>query len=168
MHLRRQRGPSGSTSGSAMGLSEHLRQAHDTIGDDDRGRRSNAAASFATRAFKDDGSTTRDPFAALRARAREALAQRLGARMYDASLTPQQLEVYVVSELARVLEQDPMPLSPSERQAIVDQLGDEVLGYGALERFLADPTISEVMVNAGKPIYIERGGRLYKTDARFS
>jgi pilus assembly protein CpaF len=151
-----------------MRLSDHLRFAAGTVADDERVRRSNSSASFATRAFKDDGSTTHDPLAALRARTREGLAQRLGSRLYDASLTPQQLEIYVVTELGKVLEQDPIPLSASERQTIIEQLGDEVLGYGALERFLADPTISEVMVNAGKPIYIERGGRLYKTDARFA
>ena len=58
--------------------------------------------------------------------------------------------------------------SAAERDALVAQLGDEVLGYGPIERFLADPTVTEVMVNAGNPIYIERGGRLYKTDARFA
>ena len=43
-----------------------------------------------------------------------------------------------------------------------------MLGYGPIERFLADPTVTEVMVNGGNPIYVERGGRLYRTDARFA
>ncbi len=108
-----------------------------------------------------------DPIAALKARAHEALVQRLGARLYDATLSPAQLDSYVVEELAKVLEEEPVPLSGSERQQLVNEIGDDVLGYGPIERYLADPTITEVMVNSGNPIYVERGGKLYKTDERF-
>jgi pilus assembly protein CpaF len=115
----------------------------------------------------DDGGSGDDPLGALKARALDALVNNLGSRLYDAALTPEQLETYVVEELGKVLEHEPVPLSRSERDTLVTQLGDEVLGYGPLERFLNDPTITEIMVNAGNPIYIERGGRLHKTDARF-
>jgi pilus assembly protein CpaF len=149
-----------------MKLSDHLRLAGvDADADADSVRRGGA---FSSAGF-DDGSTNGDdPLAALKSRALEALVQHLGARLYDASLTPEQLDSYVVVELGKVLEDEPVPLSASERDALVAQLGDEVLGYGPIERFLADPTVTEVMVNAGNPIYIERGGRLYKTEARFA
>jgi pilus assembly protein CpaF len=147
-----------------MKLSDHLRLAG-VDAEKDSVRRGGA---FASAGF-DDGSTNGDdPMAALKSRALEALVQHLGARLYDASLTPEQLDSYVVVELGKVLEDEPVPLSASEREALVAQLGDEVLGYGPIERFLADPTVTEVMVNAGNPIYIERGGQLYKTEARFA
>ena len=153
-----------------MSLGEHIRKAG-APGEDGTWRPTPATSNGLGNGlggFDDDANVVNvDPFAPLRSRALDALVQRLGGRLYDASLTPAQLDSYVVEELGKVLEAESVPLSASERQAIVDQLGDEVLGYGPLERFLADPTVTEVMVNAGNPIYIERGGRLYKTDARF-
>jgi pilus assembly protein CpaF len=147
-----------------MKLSDHLRMAG-VDPDDETARR---GAAFEGSGFDDGTTAGDDPLAALRSRALEALVQHLGARLYDASLTPEQLDSYVVVELGKVLEDEPVPLSRTEREALVAQLGDEVLGYGPIERFLADPTVTEVMVNAGNPIYIERGGRLYKTEARFA
>jgi pilus assembly protein CpaF len=142
-----------------MKLSDHLRLAG-VDPEDDSVRRGTG--------FDDGTNNGDDPLAALKSRALEALVEHLGARLYDASLTPEQLDSYVVVELGKVLEDEPVPLSASERETLVAQLGDEVLGYGPIERFLADPTVTEVMVNAGNPIYIERGGRLHKTEARFA
>ena len=55
----------------------------------------------------------------------------------------------------------------AERQEMVDELVAEVLGYGPIEEFLRDPTITEVMANGYRNIYIERGGKILKTDKRF-
>ena len=68
-------------------------------------------------------------------------------------------------EEALAAEHTPMPRA--ERQEMVDELMAEVLGYGPIEEFLRDPTITEVMVNGYRDIYIERGGKLFKTDKRF-
>lgn len=54
------------------------------------------------------------------------------------------------------------------RSKIVAELLDEVLGLGALERFLKDESVSEIMVNGKDSIYIERAGKIYKTDSRFT
>jgi pilus assembly protein CpaF len=148
-----------------MKLSDHLRLA--AVDDETESTRRGGAA-YGSNGFDEVGSTGNDPLSGLKSRALEALVQHLGSRLYDASLTPEQLDEYVVAELGKVLEDEPVPLSAAERQVLVAQLGDEVLGYGPIERFLADPTVTEVMVNAGNPIYIERGGRLYKTEARFA
>jgi pilus assembly protein CpaF len=145
-----------------MKLSDHLKAAGV---DEETARRGTSAGGTG---FDDGSSAGDDPLAALKARALEALVHNLGSRLYDASMTPEQLDTYVVEELGKVLEDEPVPLSRIERDTLVAQLGDEVLGYGPLERFLADPTVTEIMVNAGNPIYIERGGRIHKTDARFA
>jgi pilus assembly protein CpaF len=147
-----------------MKLSDHLRLAG--VADEETTRRGGAA--YGSNGFDAAGSVGDDPLASLKSRALEALVEHLGSRLYDASLTPEQLDTYVVAELGKVLEDEPVPLTASEREVLVAQLGDEVLGYGPIERFLADPTVTEVMVNAGNPIYIERGGRLFKTEARFA
>jgi pilus assembly protein CpaF len=147
-----------------MKLSDHLKAA----GVDEETARRAGASPFAGSGFDDGTTSGDDPLAALKARALESLVQNLGARLYDASLTPEQLDAYVVEELGKVLEDEPVPLSRTERETLVTELGDEVLGYGPIERFLNDPTVTEIMVNAGNPIYIERGGRIQRTDARFA
>jgi pilus assembly protein CpaF len=147
-----------------MKLSDHLKLA----GADEETARRGGTSPFAGSGFDDRTTAGDDPLAALKSRALEALVQNLGVRLYDASLTPEQLNDYVVAELGNVLEDEPVPLSRTERETLVAQLGDEVLGYGPLERFLNDPSVTEIMVNAGNPIYIERGGRLFKTEARFA
>ena len=49
----------------------------------------------------------------------------------------------------------------------MQSIGADILGFGPIERFMADPEVTEVMVNGDDSIYIERAGRLYLTDSRF-
>ncbi|HTL86803.1 MAG TPA: CpaF family protein [Acidimicrobiia bacterium] len=108
-----------------------------------------------------------DPFSVLKRRAQDALFARLGTRMHDSSLTEEQLGAFVVQELSRVIEAEQVPLTAMERARLVAELTDDVLGYGAIERYLADPSVTEVMVNSLDGIYIERNGRLELTGARY-
>ncbi len=108
-----------------------------------------------------------DPIAALKAQARDALLGRLGARLYDPSMSPAQLNQHVVEELGKVLEEGSVPLTPTERDQLVAELCDDVLGYGPIERYLADPTVTEVMVNGTDAIYVERRGKLTRTTEHF-
>src|SRR3954451_4067276 len=84
-----------------------------------------------------------DPFAGLKRRAQDALFARMGQRLYDSSLSEDQLDALVVQEIGRVLEAEQIPLSTTERTQLVSEIIDDVLGLGAIERFLADPTITE-------------------------
>ncbi len=58
-------------------------------------------------------------------------------------------------------------LTAAERQELVEMLLNDMLGLGPLEPLLADETISEVMVNGPKQVYVESGGRLTLTDVKF-
>ncbi|UCG67648.1 MAG: CpaF family protein, partial [Deltaproteobacteria bacterium] len=71
--------------------------------------------------------------------------------------------------LERILNEDgyDIPLNLSERERLVTEIQDEVLGLGPLEPFLQDPTVSDILVNTYKAIYLERFGKLELTDARF-
>lgn len=60
-----------------------------------------------------------------------------------------------------------LPLNLNERERLFREIQDEVLGLGPLEPFLQEPTISDVLVNTYKQIYVERFGKLEVTDARF-
>jgi len=59
------------------------------------------------------------------------------------------------------------PLNWQQKQKLVQEVIDEVLGLGPLEPLLKDPTVSEIMVNASNEIYIEREGKIYLTDRGF-
>jgi pilus assembly protein CpaF len=55
-----------------------------------------------------------------------------------------------------------------DRDVLLGELADEALGLGPLERFLADPAVTEIMVIDAATIYVERGGKLIRTSARFT
>jgi pilus assembly protein CpaF len=66
-----------------------------------------------------------------------------------------------------ILAEERVVLSRAEREQLFEQIVAEILGLGPLEPFLADPTITEVMVNGYDDIYIEREGKIRKTNAIF-
>ena len=60
-----------------------------------------------------------------------------------------------------------VPLNLSERDRLFREIQDEVLGLGPLEPFMQDPTVSDILVNTHKQVYVERFGKLELTEAGF-
>ncbi|MAI30140.1 MAG: CpaF family protein [Rubripirellula sp.] len=58
-------------------------------------------------------------------------------------------------------------LNRQERERIVEEVIDEVLGLGPLELILKDPTVSDILINGPKNIYVERGGKMEKSEVEF-
>jgi pilus assembly protein CpaF len=58
-------------------------------------------------------------------------------------------------------------LNRIEREKLIEEILDETLGFGPLEPLLKDPTVSEIMVNGAKKVYVERRGKLEKTEVGF-
>jgi pilus assembly protein CpaF len=108
-----------------------------------------------------------DPLTKLKRRAQDALLVRMGPALFDAKTTATQLDAIAVQELGAVIEEEKIPLTPKERDRLVAEITDQVLGFGPIERFLADPAVTEIMVNGLEGIYIERGGKITLTDASF-
>jgi len=77
------------------------------------------------------------------------------------------VEIRQITEKILNEESDELPLNLLERKLILTEIIDEVLGLGPLEPFLKDPTISDILVNSYKKIYLERFGKLELTTARF-
>jgi pilus assembly protein CpaF len=69
--------------------------------------------------------------------------------------------------LGHLLEEVDELLDPDEKQFIAQELEFEILGLGPLEPLLKDPTVSDILVNRFDQVYIERHGKLEKTDIRF-
>src|SRR5205823_8181946 len=59
-------------------------------------------------------------------------------------------------------------ISKEDRERLVGELTDDILGHGPLERLLADDTVTEIMVNGPSDVWIEREGHLHKTTVRFT
>lgn len=73
----------------------------------------------------------------------------------------------ITNIVQRLIESETIPLSTQVRRQIVKEIGDEVLGFGPLEPLLHEPTISDILVNGSKKVYVERFGRLELTTVRF-
>ncbi|WP_228389446.1 CpaF family protein [Cumulibacter manganitolerans] len=104
----------------------------------------------------------------LKDRAAGALFERLGARLNDPTLSEEQLYALVRAELNHVVEEEKTPLTIAQRQRLIDDVLDDVLGHGPLERLLADPTVTEIMVNGPGMVYIEKSGKLSRSPAQFA
>jgi pilus assembly protein CpaF len=74
-------------------------------------------------------------------------------------------------EIRRILEDmvmtEAIPLSRADRDRLVMEVQHEVFGLGPLETLMKDPEISDILVNSSSSIYVERYGKLEKTDVRF-
>lgn len=68
----------------------------------------------------------------------------------------------------RLLGEERIALNAAERRALVQQVQDEMLGLGPLEPLLADPGISDILVNTHRQVFVERAGRLQPTQVSFS
>src|SRR5262245_14901886 len=73
-----------------------------------------------------------------------------------------------VAEAVRILlNRDKRPLTHNERENMVKDVLDELFGLGPLEPLLSDSTISDILVNGADTVYVERHGKLQRTDVRF-
>jgi pilus assembly protein CpaF len=108
----------------------------------------------------------KDPHGELKTRIHRTCIARLGAAFINLEGSDE-LERRVRQVVKELLNADESPLSPSERSQLERQIADDILGYGPLEPFLHDPTVTEVMVNGYDQVYIERGGMIEEAEATF-
>ena len=111
-------------------------------------------------------SKARDPQAELKTKIHRACISRLGAAFLNLEGSGE-LEQRVRQLVVEQLNAEEDPFSPAERARLERQIADDILGYGPLEPFLHDPTVTEIMVNAYDQVYIERGGVIEETEASF-
>src|SRR6056297_3528102 len=102
-----------------------------------------------------------------KASVQEALYARLGPDLFDSSLTPAQLTTQVSQEITALMDSTTVPLTVVERQELAAAIVNDVVGLGPIDQFLADPDVSEVMVNSLDYIYVERRGVIEATTAQF-
>ncbi|HWJ44533.1 MAG TPA: CpaF family protein, partial [Gaiellaceae bacterium] len=107
-----------------------------------------------------------DPYAELKSGIHHAVIAKLGPELFKRE-TAEDLSERVLHAVTEQLALDRTPLTRDERRRIVREITDDVLGYGPLEELLRDDSITEVMVNRHDMVFIERDGRIERTDVSF-
>jgi pilus assembly protein CpaF len=102
----------------------------------------------------------------LKSRLHDILLDRLNLAVID-KVQPEELRREVAALVSQVLGEEGRPMRAEEFKQLVDELLDEVLGFGPLEPLLADPTINDILVNTHRNVYVERFGVLERSKVRF-
>jgi pilus assembly protein CpaF len=84
------------------------------------------------------------------------------------SLSPENLKEELRQMVERLLVEENLVLNAGERRNLVRDIQYEMLGFGPLEPLLADPTVSDILVNTHKQVYVERRGQLELTEITFT
>jgi pilus assembly protein CpaF len=104
----------------------------------------------------------------VRQRIQRSLAELLGPTLYDEVADADELEGKVRQTLGELLSREETPLTVADRNRIVQEVVDEVLGHGPIEPLLRDPTVTEVMVNGPGRVFVERAGQLVASGVEFA
>jgi len=108
-----------------------------------------------------------DPFAEVKNRIHLSVIEDLGRQIFTTDIDESELRPRVVEEIRARLAVE-TGISREDRERLIDELIDDILGHGPLERLLSDDTVSEIMVNAPDDVWIEREGMLHRTTVRFN
>jgi pilus assembly protein CpaF len=96
----------------------------------------------------------------IRHRVHTALIDELGPILYDKRMSDEELRSRVHSALQNALAQERTPLSASDKAQLIQDVTDDILGYGPIDRLLRDDEVSEIMCNGPDRIYVERSGKI--------
>jgi pilus assembly protein CpaF len=114
----------------------------------------------------DDVISNQQGFQDMKARLHRMLINRMDLTKLG-MLEPDQLHEEVARLAGSLLAQEDTPLSAIERERLIHEVRHELFGLGPLEQLLADTTISDILVNSPYNIFIERRGKLERTNVEF-
>ncbi len=104
----------------------------------------------------------------LRRKLHYKVVEGLGPTLYDRQMSDAELKLRVMEMLEWALDQEhSVALTRTDRLTLLQDIADDVLGYGPIDPYLSDPEVTEVMVNGPHSVWVERHGRLTRTDTRF-
>jgi pilus assembly protein CpaF len=113
-------------------------------------------------------STGRNPLLdELRQKIHHQLIDELGAVLYDKRLSEDDLRGKVQDQLQMALARETAPISAADRVQLLNDVADDILGYGPIDKHLTDPGVTEVMVNGPTRVFVEREGRIEVTGTTF-
>jgi pilus assembly protein CpaF len=116
---------------------------------------------------KTPGVTRNSQLEELRQRVHQFVIEQLGPMLADETVNEHELRRLVHENVNQALADEKIALSAAERAQLIQDVTDDTIGYGPIDRFLHDPGITEIMCNGPKNIYIERRGKIERTDVEF-
>jgi pilus assembly protein CpaF len=119
---------------------------------------------FSVREERDD---VISPIEALKRDVHRKLIERLDLEALERITDERQLAAQIRQAVGELLRTETTPLSQLERESIVDQVLYEVIGLGPIEPLFRDKTVSDILVNGPRDIYVERRGKLQRVLASF-
>jgi pilus assembly protein CpaF len=109
-----------------------------------------------------------DRFAELRSELHDVCVTKVGPELRALASSPEELQKRIRSVVETDLARRDERITSEERSQLIDEVVNDVLGYGPIDPFLRDASVTEVMVNGCDQIFVERSGVLEETDARFA
>src|ERR671934_63750 len=100
----------------------------------------------------------KDPFSDIKNRIHLQVIGDLGPQLFNVNMDPLALRERVTGDIRTHLAEE-AGLSRADRERLVAEIADDILGHGPLERLLADDTVTEIMVNGPHDVWIERAGQ---------
>jgi pilus assembly protein CpaF len=94
------------------------------------------------------------------------LLKRMNLEMMD-QLSSDQVRQEIGELALTVMDEENVHLNSREREEVIAQIQNEVLGLGPIEPLIADPTVTDILVNTWEQVFVERSGKLVITDIQF-
>ena len=101
----------------------------------------------------------------LRHRIHQQLIDELGPILFDRRLSEQDLRRRVHEQLHAAIAAERVPLSAADKAQLIQDVSDDILGYGPIDKLLRDEDVTEVMVNGPDLVFVERSGKLTKDES---
>ncbi|MBT9158311.1 MAG: putative conjugal transfer protein [Firmicutes bacterium] len=101
-----------------------------------------------------------DPERALKQAIHQSIIAEVRPELLSDAEREGEIKTYIAEIADRVMQDSGLIITRQDRQRIVQQLGDEVLGFGPITGLLNDDDVSEIMINSAQQVYVERRGRL--------
>lgn len=102
----------------------------------------------------------------LKVRLHQRLIEEINLSLLD-QISRADLKLEIKGAIARLLSDEDKPLNTDERERIIDELVDELMGFGPLEPLLADDSIADILVNTPDHVFVERAGVIEETNVKF-
>ncbi|HEY0491397.1 MAG TPA: CpaF family protein [Telluria sp.] len=111
--------------------------------------------------------STSDDYYAIKSRIHLKLLEKFDLAALE-TLPPPMLRSEIAAMAERLLDEEQAALNELERRSLIRDIQHEMLGFGPLELLMADPTVSDILVNSYNRIFVERKGRLELSQVRFT
>jgi pilus assembly protein CpaF len=123
--------------------------------------------SASTNAVTADTSAQTDRYQSLKARIHLSLVEQFDLAALEGA-APEVRRAEIATAIEHALETESTPVNDIERRWLIRDIQNEMLGFGPLELLMADPLVSDILVNGFDSIFVERRGRLERTAVTFS